>query len=282
MIRQNSRIWPLITAVLLYTAACGKKDGGADSQPDLSAPSTGPSVAAQAEVKASSGPVEITLLIHKTQLKSGDYLWQQIRLKNIGTAAFAVVDPIFRNPRELRRWSDSEYGTYLEAYGPDGRRLKVSYTTGRSELARDEEVSGLLEVEGSKEKAMLDGWKKQGLSQEVIDRKLLDFNLSKRSSERSRQEPALKLLPGQTVETKSAFYYSVKDEINNKPVPLPVGEFAQVDFFRFDTPGEYKVRAVYDHTPTESSRRLQRQFQLGPDPSALLVHTPWIAITVLP
>lgn len=276
-------IWTVLSAALLCFVACGKKDG-ATPPPELPVPGAANKVAAQAEVKASSGPVEISFLLHKTEIKRGDYLWHQIRLRNVGEKPLIVSAKVFREPWELAHASDSGYGVYLEALGPDGSKLKVQYPLpAHLESYSSEDVSGMLEVEGPEEKAMLDAWKKQGLSQIQIDRKLLDFNMQKRlAAESKRTMPAIKLMPGQSVETKSTFSYSAKDKTNGKSIPKPIGEFGQIDFFDLNAPGEYRVRAVYNHSPTKTSMQIDREFNHGPDPSEVFVHTPWISVKVIP
>lgn len=283
MIKTKTANWTAIAAALLWFAACGKKEESAPT-PALPPPNAAEKVAAQAEVRASSGPVELTLLLHKTQIKAGDYLWQQIRIRNIGEKELIVADRVFDEPRQLRFQSRAGCCLYLEMLGPSGKPLKVEFQDS-AEQGRDisDVVSGLLEIEGPEEHAMLDGWKKQGLSDREIGMKLIDFNMKKqRAAEIHQQRPVIKLLPGQSAETKSAFYYSIHDKIQNRPAPRPIGDFAQVDFFLLEQPGKYKVRAVYDLAPTEKSLKIDRKFHHGPSPEEVLVLTPWISITVLP
>jgi len=118
----------LLSAMLLCFAACGKKDD-APPTPLLSAPQAMEKIAAAAEVKASSGPIELSLLVRETQIKAGDSIWEQIRIRNVGNEEIFVSDPIFFNPRELVTQSYSRYGIYLEAIGPDGKALKTERQT---------------------------------------------------------------------------------------------------------------------------------------------------------
>jgi hypothetical protein len=279
LIETRAANWTVLAAAFICFAACGKKEAGTPT-PVLSPPNAVEKVPVQAEVKASSGPVELSFLLHKTQIKVDDYLWQQIRIRNIGEKMFVVADQVFHDPRDLRDCSRSAgSGIYIEALGPDGKRLKVEFqSSANQDSDQSDEVSGLLEVKGPEEQAMLAGWKKQGLNPQTIDRKLLEFNMNKRVAKNWKRQPVIKLLPGQSVETKSAFFYSTRDEINEKPVPQPIGDFAQIDFFHFDKPGQYKVRAVYDHLPGELT---QKHLTLR-TPDDVLIHTPWVAVTVLP
>lgn len=281
----TSRIgkWPLLAVALLCFSACGKKSEDAPT-PVLSAPGAVEKIAAQAEVKASSGSIELTLLLHRTRIKAGESLWQQIRIRNVGAREIHVPSHIFNDPRELRGQSASGYGIYLEALGPDGKPLEVKYHTSAYQDSHiSEETSGLLEVEGPKERAMLDRWKKQGLSEREIGMKLIDFNTRKRrAAEIHQNDPIIKLGPGQSAETKSAFFYSIQDKIHNRPMPRPIGDFEQVDFFELKKPGEYKIRAVYDFRPTKKSAELSRQLGLPAYAEEVQLRTPWIPIAVLP
>lgn len=280
MIKSKTACWPLFAATLFLAAACGKKDGDVSSRPSMSVPVPVAKVAAQAEVKASSGPVELSYLVNKTQLRAGESIWHQIRIQNIGDKNIIVGDSVFHEPGQLREQSDAQAGIYIEAVGPDGRPLKVNYLTpaGQSSHLSDD-VSGMLEVVGPEEHAMVDGWKKQGLNSRDINKKILEFNIHKQNAkEITSRLPAIELLPGQASETKSAYFYSKQDEIHKRPVPVPIGQFAQVEFFDLSRPGIYKVRAVYDGRQGE----LSRQAGIPAYPWDVLIRTPWIAVTVLP
>lgn len=282
MIKTRTGNWPVLAAALLLSAACGKKEDGSSPQLAMPAPGAAEKVAAQAEVKASSGPIELSFLLHKTQIRVGEYLWQQIRIRNIGDKNIVASDMVFYDDRELRKQSSSNYCIYLEAVDPDGKPLKVEFQTPE-EIGSDigYGVSGLLEVEGPEEQAMLDGWKKKGLSLDEINTRLIDFNTQKqRAAVKSEQWSGIELLPGQSAETKSAFYYSMQDKIHNRPRPRPIGDFAQLDFFIFDKPGDYKVRAIYDRAPTPELNRMRGKLPI--DSWEILVRTPWVKVTVVP
>ncbi|MEQ1919190.1 MAG: hypothetical protein ABL955_08330, partial [Elusimicrobiota bacterium] len=280
LITTRTGIRMILAAALLVAVACGKKDDAAPLHPALTSLGAMEKVPAQAEVKASSGPIELSLLLHKTQIKVGESLWQQLRIRNVGDKEIIVADQTFQDPRELRIQSSSRYGTYLEMTGPDGKPLKVQFLrSAERESHIMEGVSGLLEVEGPKEQAMLDGWKKEGLSTHEINVKLIDFNTKKQqAAERAQEQPVIKLLPGQSAETKSEFYYSMQDKIHNRPIPRPIGSYAQVDFFLLERPGKYTVRAVYDRLQSE----LAREAGLPSYPHNVLVRTPWVSVEVLP
>ena len=281
----KSQLAPFFAFILLGLSACGKEQPTVAPTPDLVTPSehlTGmpEKVAAQAEVRASSGPVELTFLLHKTQIKVGESLWQQLRIRNVGGKEILVADPVFQDLGELRKQSRSGYGIYLEAFGPDGKPLKIHFLRSAARESHImNSVSGLLEVEGPKEQAMLDGWIKQGLSPHEINLKLIDFNTKKQQATAGdQQQLVIELRPGQSIETKSWFFYSMQDKLRNRPTPRPIGDFAQLDFLVFEKPGKYKVRAVYDHQQSA----LARKAGIAIYPHNVLIRTPWIAIEVLP
>ena len=274
-------------------AACGKSEpppaGPELAAPDRAFPSAGRTVtnekvAAQAEVSASSGPVELTFLLHKTTITVGESLWHQLRVRNIGKRELLVTDEVFHEPWQLRYHSPDRngiggFGIYIEAFGPDGARLgKVLYM----EDAIMPEVSGLLEIDGPREQAMVDDWKRQGLSEFEIGSKLIEFNTSKRHAAQSKEEsPVIKLQPGEVAETKSWFYHTKQARRKKLPAPRPIGNFAQLEFFALDKPGKYKIRAVYDYSISAVKLAEYRKLGWSTD-EHVLARTPWVAVTVLP
>lgn len=280
MNKSRSGHWTLLAAALFCLAACEKSPSPVPT-PDLAPPGLPEKVAAQAEVKASSGPVELTLRLYKTEIKLGESLWEQIRIRNVGDSDMIVSDPVFFDPWQLRKGIRAGYGIYIEVLGPDGKPLPRDPHPNWGSSDVSDKPSGLLEVHGEEERAMLDGWKKRGLSLEQINRKLVDFNLKKaRDADASRELPRIKLQPGESAETKSWFVYSEWDQFKKRPKPTPVGDFAELEFFDLDKPGEYKVRAVYDWAPTKWL--IEARGKIPVEPDEVLVRTPWVRITVLP
>lgn len=270
-------------AAFLAALACSRKDEPATVNPDLDPPDQ---VSAQAEVKSSSGPVELTLRLHKTQLKLGDSLWHQIRVRNVGKEELLVTDQIFHDPWELRhsipkRGGGGGWGIYIEVIGPDGQLAEAPLSQD-DHTDESTEISGLLEVEGPKETAMLEGWKKQGLSTLKINKKLLAYNLKKRAEADLRAErPVIKLKPNEAAETKSWFYYSDTERRRKKPVPRPIGDFQELEFIELRKPGTYKVRAGYNYRISKEDELEYRKMGMSPY-NRVFVLTPWIGATVLP
>lgn len=273
------------------TAACGKSEPPG-AAPELAAPDRAASrvgtgsprpVSAEAEVKASSGPVELSLLLHKSKIRLGDSLWQQLRIRNIGKQEILITDQVFHDPWELDKNIRIRLGIYIEVTGPDGKPLKPPVRRDGVDDGIEPMPSGLLEVEGPDEQAMVDGWKKQGLSSLEVSLKLIEYNTKKeRDKHPYPSRPAIRLKPGESAETKSWFHYSKYDEkIAKRPPPRPVGEFAELEFFDLEKPGEYKVRAVYNYGMSELKKKEYRELGWSYD-ERVLIRTPWVQVTVVP
>ena len=280
------RYWTAaIGALLLGLAACGKKEPSSVT-PDLAAPEpvrpAPEKVAAQAEVKASSGPVELTLLLHKTEIKLGESLWHQLRIRNVGKKELLVTDPTFFDPWQLRRGIRGHFGIFIEVLGPDGKPMKSEpHPNWGPGLPPSDKPSGLLEVHGPQEQAMVDGWKKRGYSSQQISEKLVGFNMGKRiAAETEKETPKAVLQPGESIETKSWSFYSEWEQFKKRPAPQPVGDFAELEFYDLDKPGKYKVRAVYDLAPSRKLMKMRGRIPVAPE--EVLVRTPWIQVRVLP
>lgn len=294
LIEMKKEFWPLILAAAL--GACGKGDPAPVAPelpvPDRSFPSADRAapigkIPAQAEVTASSGPVQLSLLLHKTKIKLGESLWHQLRIRNVGKQELLVTDQVFRDPWQLKRNAPDRrgiggYGIYIEVLGPDGAHLdKALYMEG-FDNDMVPAVSGMLEIDGPKERAMVNGWKKEGLSDWEVSFRLVNYNMKKRrAAQPTADPPMIKLQPGEIAETKSWFYYSWRDRNRKRPSPQPVGDFAELDFFELDKPGKYKVRAVYNYGMSDSKKAEYRKLGWSYD-RHLVVRTPWVEVTVRP
>lgn len=274
-------------ALLLLLGSCGKHDA-VELRPSLSpnvsekqelANEAEANVPAEAEVNASSGPIELSLLLYKTKIKLGDTLWEQLRVRNVGKQEILVTDNLFHDPWQLKRNIHAGYGIFIEIVGPDGKRLPVAAHSD-SDGGIQNSVSGLLETEGPEEAAMLSRWRKQGLTEQQINENLVSFNLEKRAKENAGNvTPVIKLAPGESVQTHAWFHYGEWARvIGKRPKPRPIGDFAQLEFFDLEVPGVYKVRAIYNNQVTPDIIRILGK--LPAQPEDVLARTPWIRVTV--
>ncbi len=280
--------WALILAAAL--AACGKSDPPV-APPHLAAPDKAFSSAGgnslvppAAEVKASSGPVEFTLLLHKTRIKSDERFWFQLRVRNIGDRKILMTDQIFHDPDQLNDNFRMRYGIFIEATGPGWVALEEAFHPERGPPPIQNGISGMLEIAGPKEQAMVDGWRKQGLSDYDVNLKLFEFNIKKERQARPKPDlPVIRLMPGEIAETKSSYYYSTYDRlIKKRPPPRPIGEFSRLELFDIEEPGKYKIRAVYNYFKTKKDEELDKKYGIPRHSEDVLVRTPWVQVEVLP
>lgn len=234
---------------------------------------------AAAESVGIQGPVKLVLRLHETKIKVGEKPWFQIRLTNVGNEDLLVTDPVFADPWELYKQSGTRYFTYLEVVGPDGRRVEPTAPMVDRHPSEDPGVSGLLERDDPEVKAKVEEWKRAGLTESEIDKRVLELNIRRQDENAIRNLPRRPTLrPGESIETKSWFHHRTSD---GAPAPARVGNFSRLEFFRFDKPGQYKIRAVYDFALDARRERSYREGSLSMY-GRVLTRTPWVRITVKP
>jgi hypothetical protein len=175
----------MIVGMLALAALCGSAFAAQD-------------VPAEAEATGVTTPVRLTLRVYKKKIKAGESLWFQIRLKNVGKKTLLVTDQMFRDPDVLLDSSLKHWGIYLEAVDSDGEPLPIM-PKFHGKPDRDA-VTGLVETRGPEEQAMVDGWKKQGLSDVEVAEKLVDYNRRKQDEKADREHPpTIDLKPGSSI-----------------------------------------------------------------------------------
>lgn len=285
MPRSSNLAWPL--TLLLLAAACKKAPSSESTS--LPAPETtsaagiaGTDAVADAIVTASSGPVELSLLLHSKKVRVGDSFWYKLRIRNRGTRAITLVESALTDPFRFYKQLDGRFGLYLEVLGPDGKALPVRVPSLEADdYGTDStQVSGLLEAESPEEKALVAKWKDEGLDDSAVRRKLLEHNLKKIPSART---PAVVLQPGEVVETHSWFHHGIRERTLKRPRTRPIGDFSELEFFHLERPGPHKLRAIYDwrRTPQEVAAWTKTTGRSAPS-TWILVKTPWIEASVTP
>jgi len=78
-----------------------------------------------AQVKAAKGPVQITLSLRKTTVRTNKTLWYKLELKNIGKARLKIRELIFRKAWAMHENIVSRRQIYIEMIGPDGKPVRV-------------------------------------------------------------------------------------------------------------------------------------------------------------
>jgi hypothetical protein len=65
-------------------------------------------------------PLEMHLSLSKRQFKAGEFLWYKIELKNVGRKSVRIQDPFWRRQSVLFEWGTHSQ-THFEITGPDGK-----------------------------------------------------------------------------------------------------------------------------------------------------------------
>ncbi|MEK7858720.1 MAG: hypothetical protein AAB320_06215 [Elusimicrobiota bacterium] len=287
-------------------AACGKDESPSAGAPKLSAPerafpaagqpSAQADVAAEAEVKASSGPIELTLRVYRSNLKyRKDSLWFQIQLKNIGKNKIRIDEDDFRVPGEVAMGG----GRLLEVVDAKGNPAKqyTIFSAAPDQLTPDSPIwpqpsKDSKDPEGDKKRIADAIWAEgdrlrqrdrimeagRGRPDSWTYRKLTEFDEKHPAPpEPPSQDTSILLAPGVVLVTPP---WVDRSYLPDQP-PGKIGEFAQLRGYYFG-PGKYRIRAVYDHRPSGWTVEYNKKHHLNPDEDEVRVETPYIAIEVVP
>lgn len=249
------------------------------------------SVKAEAQVKAAKGSVQITLRIQKTAIKAKDSLWYSLELKNIGKKRLSVDDRLFfKNPYAVHRNSKMRYNLYLEVVDSKGKPLRVKM--GNYRLRYDwegpEGEDYLFTPEEKKEyTALKDGWKKKGMTEQEQSIAWSGW-INELYSRKNREEdldPAKDfwLEPGASTTTVAWSDRGPDDYPGRSDDDESLRQgYTELWIFRLPEAGKYRIRAVYDHTQSESTKKLFKKHGRTPSPSWVEFKTPFIPFEVLP
>lgn len=111
--------WIALTFLL---AACSQEPTAAP--PPLSLPLSPDQVRSETTVSNSSGPIQLTLRLHRTRVRVGGPIYYQLELKNVGDRPIPVVDKIFRDPA-AETWPVET--VHLELMGADGKLAAANW-----------------------------------------------------------------------------------------------------------------------------------------------------------
>ncbi|HXS99866.1 MAG TPA: hypothetical protein VN915_04280 [Elusimicrobiota bacterium] len=274
---------PSIAGVLIATSACRNKANTTRS-PNLSAPErafnssstsgTGRTIPPEIEVKASSGPVEITLSLYKTKI-AGELPWFRVSLKNVGRNKIRVLNEPFLHPYSIQaRSGPNNSGTFLEILNAAGQ---APWPRGISDanFALDQSLSQPILSDDAH--AQIARWRKQGVGGVELARRVRE--LIQREHPPTYAEPsAFWLEPGASTATVAWSYQDAYEIRLGNSAIKPVGDFAELYYYVLP-PGTYRIRAVYDawvspdYYPTKSN--------LKPDEWNVRVKTPFIDFEIL-
>ncbi|MFI5345428.1 MAG: hypothetical protein ACHQ51_03535 [Elusimicrobiota bacterium] len=278
--KRTRNLYGLITAgfgVLLFSS-CRKKEQPQPT-PDLSIPTqtrqmgTEKDLKPDAEVVASSGPVQLTFRLYKTKVRYGESLWYQIELKNIGNSKIQVRDEIFPFPGRMDdKIAFNRTGIYLDLLNSKGKIPMLRPTPDR--LPGDPPNGGALT---DIQHAQIEAWQKAGMSYEQIMFKVSD-ELSARPTIEEPPMPSFWLEPSASTTTTAWARQDPLDKFDGKPRPKPIGRYSELSQFSLPE-GRYRIRAIYDKA---ISNKLLAKYHLKTNEWSVLVKTPIVEFEVLP
>lgn len=296
--RNFLRMITVVGALQLGYSACGKKEPQANN-PDLSMRNLNTS-AAEAEAVGVNGPLELTLRIFKTKIKSDkESLWYQVRLRNIGQEEIRIFDAPFLAPTRIDM--HGSVGVSLQVTGPDGKQIKKRFYLGgngggvlvpgspswpiqegdrRDEATKTRAIDtmwadrAILRERAEYEEALRRG----GTSQEEIIRKSLQFDEEHPQSEalqKRRPSPHIALKPGAAVTTIPWTDRHVSD-------PERQSQFSEFAAYSYTQPGKYRIKATFDARSRGWVVEYDKKHGIPPRIDDVFVETKTIEFEVLP
>jgi hypothetical protein len=231
-----------------------------------SAPSGAAAIPPEVEVKASSGPVELSLAVYRTKISMGSLRFR-VRLKNTGKNKMRVLSEPFTDPSVIQKTrGENTTGIYLEVLNSAGRSPGVNLR-GASRI----DPASLPPFLTKDERAEIDSWTAGGLSGEEVQRRVAEI-IRRKHSDGDLEAQAFWMEPGASTAT---IPYAVGNRAHSGD---PIGNFAELTNYDLP-PGKYRIRAVYDlYSPPE----FYRKNHLAADAWEVRVKTPFVDFEVLP
>jgi hypothetical protein len=270
-----------IIGILVVSSACGKKEHSS-TLPNLSAPisstdspallSPSQSVPAEIEVKASSGPVELSLALYKTKME-GVYPRFRVRLRNTGKNKIRVLSEAFTYPFVIQgNRRENTTGTYLEILNSAGKAPAFRRLGG--DMPLDGHLPQPLLTE--KDHAEIEAWEKQGIRGADLSAKVGEL-IGRNHSVDHEDPPAFWMEPGASTTTTAWVSHDRSDAFAGSPDQGLIGDFAQLS--RYDLPpGKYRIRAIYDEY---SDPEYFKKNHIRAEDWFVLVKTPYIDFEIL-
>lgn len=196
------------------------------------------------QAAGTKGPVELTLELASSEIRVGEAPRIAVQIKNVGTADIQTADELFSS-----RSSDIAFaherarrpGVYFELKGPGDSAYRYGYPKHPHEC-----------LPWNRQKSGPPG--------------KIKFSEGPDGG-RDPSEYAKTLRPGEHIRTKDWVFEPIDAEICERiprALPAPVVHegaarpgFQELGAFRFERPGKYKLRAVYDRTQAESLKELE-------------------------
>lgn len=296
--RNHLRIIAVAGLLQFGISACGKKEPTAGTPALTMGAANAP--AAEAVVVGAKGPLELTLRVYKTKIKSDkESLWYQVQLRNIGRKEILILDEPFLMPTSIEM--HGSVGTALWVTGPDGKRLKPRLHLGgygggvlvpgspswpiqeddKRDTATQQKVIDTMWADRAilrLREEYAQELERSGVSAKELDRKTAKFNEEHPFSDDNaepRPGPHLMLQPGAAITTIPWTDRSAID-------PAIKREFSEFVGYGYTKPGKYRIRARYDQRERGWVVEYDKKHGIPPKEDAVLVETPEIEFEVVP
>lgn len=294
--RQHLRIIFLSAAVQLGLSACGQKEPAAVA-PNLKMGGATDS-AAEAVAVGVKGPVELTLRVYKTKIKSGEEsLWYQVQLRNLGSTDIPIFDSAFLGPSpvELHR----SVGISLWITGPDGKPLKRAPNPGGGSVLVPGSPSWPIQEGDKRDKAaqqkaidtmfadravlrLREEYTQQlertRLPEKEIIRRVDKFNEQhplSTDNEPYQPSPHVLLKPGATITSVACA------QVETPQAGLPRG-YTEFWGYWYTKPGKYRISAAFNNQISSWEAEYNRTNNIATREDAVLVKTSPIEFEVIP
>jgi hypothetical protein len=231
-------------------------------------PQPTPSVAIKhPSVSAQKGPLKLTLTLYSETVPRNGPLWFRLSVANTSKKTFYINDPIFSR-HFLRHGNDfidylgdnhdKKTGFYLVVIDAAGHELEqhvkpllTDYNPCNGHYAWNEIIMSRSEMRKAKEETII----------------------------RNKIRRGRVVRPGQALETIPWSYHGF---CGRRKAQSPPGHFAEFYELDLSEPGDYRVYAVLNDTPSEEVKKFFRKHRVPIPPSEVSIRTPLIRFEVLP
>lgn len=223
-----------------------------------------------------TGPVGLELTLLKTKLKVGERLFVKTTLRNFSKEEMFIVDWIYRGADNLgEEWDkklNSESRSTIEIRDSRGRRVKprLFYVGGGH---HDNFLEQTVKPFEGEDLELYNVWIASGLTPHQASDRLNKKWLWDAERRYSAKHPVVKLKQGESA-TSLSWCADREPERSPLAVTCPGNGYVELPFFPFKRPGRYRIRAVYDYSPT-------KDFLKWADDWNVRVETDWITFEVV-